>query len=122
MRGHAWILSWQLLTDIEQKGKELTSGTPLAGLSVKQVHVLHALMSENGLNASVLASKVSVPSTSFTPTLDELQKKGFIERGPDLADRRGVRIYLTAKGESVREKVIEVVDALNKDFERRLAS
>ena len=85
-----------------------------ANLSVIEWYVLRALYERDGQHASELARAVGRAATSFTPNLDKLERKGLIERRPDPSDRRAVRIYLTAEGETYRDGVVksaEKVDA-----------
>lgn len=84
------------------------------GLTVIEWYILRALYEQDGQHASELARAVGRAATSFTPILDKLQNKLLIERKPDPADRRAVRIYLTAKAQSMREQVLasaEQIDA-----------
>jgi MarR family transcriptional regulator, organic hydroperoxide resistance regulator len=67
-------------------------------LTVIEWYILRALYEQDGQHASELARAVGRAATSFTPNLDKLQDKGLIERRADPADRRAVRIYLTAEG------------------------
>jgi DNA-binding MarR family transcriptional regulator len=76
------------------------------GLTVIEWYILRALYQQDGQHASELARAVGRAATSFTPILDKLQHKGLIERRPDPADRRAVRIYLTGKGNEIRDKVL----------------
>jgi len=76
------------------------------GLSVIEWYVLRALYETDGQHASSLASAVGRAATSFTPNLDKLVQKGFIERRPDANDRRAVCIYLTQLAQDHREEII----------------
>jgi len=83
-------------------------------LTVIEWYILRSLYDEDGRHASDLARGVGRAATSFTPNLDKLQRKGYIERQPDKLDRRAVRIHLTEKGETEREEVLasaEVIDS-----------
>lgn len=75
------------------------------GLTVIEWYILRALFEQDGQHASELARAVGRAATSFTPILDKLQGKDLIERRPDPADRRAVRIYLTDKAQKSRSKV-----------------
>lgn len=75
-------------------------------LSVIEWYILRSLYEQDGQHASKLAQGVGRAATSFTPNLDKLQEKGYIERRPDPVDRRAVRIYLTRKGEDCREAIL----------------
>lgn len=76
-------------------------------VTVIEWYILRALYEEDGQHASTLARGVGRAATSFTPNLDKLQRKGYVERRPDESDRRAVRIYLTAKGQSCRDDVLQ---------------
>lgn len=82
-------------------------------LTVIEWYVLRALYEEDGQHASELARAVGRAATSFTPNLDKLQKKGLIERRPDLGDRRAVRIFLTKEGEAKRDDVVDVANEID---------
>lgn len=76
-------------------------------LTVIEWYILRALFERDGQHASELAKTVGRAATSFTPNLDKLQNKGFIERRPDEVDRRAVRIFLTEKAHRNRDTVIQ---------------
>jgi len=76
-------------------------------LTVIEWYVLRALFERDGQHASELARAVGRAATSFTPNLDKLQKNGYIERKPDPADRRAVRIFLTDTAKQVKPEVLE---------------
>lgn len=87
-------------------------------LTVIEWYILRALYEEDGQHASDLARAVGRAATSFTPNLDKLQEKGYIERRPDPGDRRAVRIYLTKKGEEVREQVKKAGEEIDQQIAR----
>ncbi|MGB7342174.1 MAG: MarR family transcriptional regulator [Phototrophicaceae bacterium] len=87
-------------------------------LTVIEWYILRALYETDGQHASELAQAVGRAATSFTPNLDKLEGKGYIERRPDLSDRRAVRIHLTDAG---KEKQNGVLDASEK-IDEKLAS
>lgn len=83
-------------------------------LTVIEWYVLRALYEEDGQHASELARAVGRAATSFTPNLDKLQdEKGLIERRPDPSDRRAVRIFLTDKGNKMRDEVLNVAEQID---------
>ena len=87
-------------------------------LTVIEWYILRALYDEDGQHASDLARAVGRAATSFTPNLDKLQEKGYIERRPDPGDRRAVRIYLTKKGEEARDQV----NKASKEIDEQIAA
>jgi DNA-binding MarR family transcriptional regulator len=76
------------------------------GLTIIEWYILRALYERDGQHASELARAVGRAATSFTPNLDKLQQKGYIERRPDPTDRRAVHIYLTSLAEGHRKEVL----------------
>lgn len=76
------------------------------GLTIIEWYILRALYERDGQHASELARAVGRAATSFTPNLDKLQQKGYIERRPDPTDRRAVHIYLTDLAEQHRKEVL----------------
>ena len=87
------------------------------GLTIIEWYILRALYERDGQHASELARAVGRAATSFTPNLDKLQQKGYIERRPDPTDRRAVHIYLTDLAEKHRKEVLST--AMEIDFEVR---
>ena len=85
-------------------------------LTVIEWYILRALYDEDGQHASELARAVGRAATSFTPNLDKLQKKGFIERRPDPGDRRAVRIYLTDTGKDKRNGVLDAAEKIDQEI------
>lgn len=88
------------------------------GLTVIEWYILRALYEQDGQHASELARGVGRAATSFTPNLDKLQKKGYIERQPDKSDRRAVRIYLTDVAHEYRDDVMESARLIDETVEQ----
>jgi len=87
------------------------------GLTVIEWYVLRALYMNDGQHASELANEVGRAATSFTPNLDKLQKKGYIDRQPDPNDRRAIYIYLTDKAKQEKHNILELAKSLDCQFE-----
>ena len=68
----------------------------LAGLGV-----LRVLMASDGLKATELADRAWSSPGTLTSVVNTLVKDGFVERRPDEADRRVVRLYITDQGRAV---------------------
>jgi DNA-binding MarR family transcriptional regulator len=75
-----------------------------------------------------LAEKTGVTRATITGLLDGLEKDGFVERCPDLENRRSIQVRLTAKGQEFIERVrrdycrwfTSVVETLNADERKQL--
>ncbi len=91
------------------------------GLTVIEWYILRALYEQDGQHASELARAVGRAATSFTPILDKLQHKDLIQRRPDPADRRAVRIYLTDKAQEYRDRVKETAEQIERTISDMIA-
>jgi DNA-binding MarR family transcriptional regulator len=92
-----------ILTATKLMGQYGQDSVRAAGLKVSLagLGVLRVLMGEDGLKASEVAERAwSTPGT-LTSVVNTLVKDGFVERRPDDADRRVVRLYITERGTSL---------------------
>ena len=90
------------------------------GLTVIEWYILRALYDQDGQHASELARAVGRAATSFTPILDKLQDKHLIERRPDPADRRAVRIYLTDEAHKTKDKVLASAKQVDAQIQKQV--
>jgi DNA-binding MarR family transcriptional regulator len=74
-----------------------------AGLKVSQagLGVLRALMARDGLKSTEVAEQAWCTPGTVTTVVNTLVKGGFVERRPDAADRRVVRLYITDQGRAL---------------------
>jgi DNA-binding MarR family transcriptional regulator len=79
----------------------------LAGhdLSMWGYAVLSVLRSEPVRTQTALARAIGADKTRLIPVLDELQRRGLIEREPDPADRRVRLLRLTRAGRDLQASV-----------------
>jgi len=70
-------------------------------LSLAGLGVLRILMSEDGLKASEVADRAWSSPGTLTSVVNTLARDGFVERRPDEADRRVVRLHITDQGRAV---------------------
>jgi DNA-binding MarR family transcriptional regulator len=85
-----------------------------AGIGFVRPAYLGSLMSlwrEDGLKMIDLGRRAGLEPSTMTGLLDRMERDGLVERRPDPADRRVLKIFLTATGESIRETVIKIVDS-----------
>lgn len=92
------------------------------GLLIIEACVLRLLYKEDGQMASRLAHGVGRPATSFTPILDAIEEKGLIERRAHPADRRALKIYLTAKGKSLEGQVAAITERIEKKLRQQFST
>ncbi len=72
-----------------------------AGLTTSQFGVLEALFHLGPLCQRDLGRKILKSSGNITTVIDNLQKRGLVERRPSAEDRRFVAVHLTAAGETL---------------------
>jgi len=81
----------------------------------EQFGVLTRLAVEQGMNQTRLAERMLKDRPNMSRILRQLQRRGYIERRPDRADKRVFRIFLTEKGREVEKRLTPI-------FERHLDS
>ena len=67
-----------------------------AGLRESDLTVLEVLHREGPQTPTVLAHRTSTHLATMTGVLTRLERDGWIERHPDAADRRSIRIHATS--------------------------
>jgi DNA-binding MarR family transcriptional regulator len=70
-------------------------------LSLSGLGVLRILMGADGLKAREVADRAWSSPGTLTSVVNTLVRDGFVERRPDQADRRVVRLYITDQGRAV---------------------
>lgn len=70
----------------------------IAGVQAAQYRLLGMLMKEGSLSMSALGTRLFISKPYMTSLVDSLIKDGFVERQPDLKDRRVINITITQKG------------------------
>lgn len=86
--------------------------------TAEQWGVLNIVRSSPGIIQSVLAERSMKDRTNVTRMLDLLEKNGHIERRSDADDRRSYRIYITAAGVSLLDRLRPLAVAVNKKATR----
>jgi len=76
------------------------------GLSLLQAEVLR-LVKEGASTPSRLAEHLEVKPSQVSHLLASLEEEGFLERQPDLEDRRRVLLRLSPKGEEAQARLKE---------------
>jgi DNA-binding MarR family transcriptional regulator len=85
------------------------------GLNRSQWRVLVFLARSEGINQSGLAETIEVDRMTIGRMLDRLQASGWIERRPDVSDRRVHRLYLTTKARPLLDKMIVVANEVQEE-------
>jgi len=75
------------------------------GLSQAQWRALAYLSLQEGVNQATLADSLEIQPITLTRLIDRLQAAGLVERRPDAADRRAVRLHLTNEAQPLIERM-----------------
>jgi DNA-binding MarR family transcriptional regulator len=89
------------------------------GLSFGDFDVLNTLRrrgDDQGTKPRDLARSSLITSGAMTSRLDRLERAGLVRRTPDPADRRGVLVQLTERGERLAETSLQAVIAADEAF------
>jgi DNA-binding MarR family transcriptional regulator len=70
--------------------------------------ILH-LGDEDGLPLSELGKRCGLESSTMTPLVDELERRGLVQRLRSPEDRRVVRLYLTERGRDLEPRLRALV-------------
>ena len=75
---------------------------------------LIAIYEEEGTPVTKIAPRMGMEPNSLSRILKSMEKDGFIERVPNLTDKRSVLVKLTEKGQNMRKVSMRSVYRLNK--------
>lgn len=79
-------------------------------ISFEMLQVFSILSRQQGLTQQQLAREVVKDKAALTFLLNNMERKGWVLRQTDPADRRSRKIYLSCRGESVMREVRPVLD------------
>lgn len=74
-------------------------------VSVTQCYALEALAEHDSLTLNGLAAHLYLDKSTASRVVDALEKKGYVERGEDAADRRSLKLEPTAAGRSLVNRI-----------------
>ena len=84
------------------------------GVSIGQWYFLRALWEQDGLTQRELSHRVGMMEPTTVTALNGMEKKGLVERVRNPRDRRKMNIYLTAKGLSLKDKLMPCEAEVNR--------
>lgn len=73
-------------------------------LSMRDFHILEQMERLGNTNMTALAKVVRVTKGTLTVAIDNLVRKGYVERTRKTSDRRMVEVWLTEKAKKAEEK------------------
>lgn len=85
------------------------------GVTTQQVLLLVSVP-EDGIAMSALAQTLGVDLSTVTRLVDGARRKGWVEKVRSRRDRRVTTVYLTPKGETLRESIDEKIDRFGAEF------
>jgi MarR family transcriptional regulator, organic hydroperoxide resistance regulator len=75
------------------------------GITYNHLFTLTCLWEQDGMNVKDLSKQLILDSSSLTGYLDRIETRGLVHRQDDPEDRRGVRVFLTAQGWSLKNQL-----------------
>ena len=91
----------------------------MEGMRPARWRILVNLMDSDGMFVNDLVHKTLFEQSNVTKLTDQLCEEGLVEKRTCEADRRRVKVYITAKGRSI---IAPLVDAAKKHEEKVLSS
>jgi MarR family transcriptional regulator, transcriptional regulator for hemolysin len=85
--------------------REMNRRIKSLGLTYPQCAVMGRILAEPGMSQAKLADILEMQPISIGRLIDRMEAAGWVERRPDPADRRAVRLYHTARAEPILGKV-----------------
>ncbi len=92
--------------------ERLLASEKLTGPQYNILRILRGAKNE-ALSCGVVAQRMLTPVPDLTRVLDKLEKRGFVERHRDAADRRVVRVRLTLPGGRLVDRLDDPVRELH---------
>jgi DNA-binding MarR family transcriptional regulator len=106
-----WI---QLVRTSSRMERRLEQALEHHGLSIAQFDILATLGFEQGITQQELAERLLVTKGNICGMIDRMEVSGWVERRPDLGDRRVNRLFLTRQGKAKLSQTLPEQDALLK--------
>lgn len=75
------------------------------GLSHAQVSLLYLIHYHQGSNVKQVSEHLGITKSAVSQLADPLEETGYVRRQQDEADRRVIRLHLTAKGTALLKKL-----------------
>ena len=82
-------------------------------ISTPQSFILLCLLANDGITLKEIGVRTLIDSSSMTVLVDKLENEGLVMRQLDPADRRAIRVFLTAAGNDLAKIVYKYINELN---------
>lgn len=91
-----------------------------AGITFEMLQVLSSLWHEQGITQQVLAERTAKDKACLTNLMNNLEKKGYVQREEDPTDRRSKLVFLTNEGEEFRNQIRPILDQVYVNAEQTI--
>lgn len=88
-------------------------------LRMRHTLVLQAL-EPDGARARTLADHLGISQQAVAELIDELGRRGYVERLPDPTDRRARLVVLTSKGSSALRDAEAIIEQMEREYAQRV--
>lgn len=109
-----------LITQIKQIGsrifEKLLANAEIDAFNGAQGRILYVLWEKDNVPIVTLAHKTGLAKTTLTSMLDRMEAAGLVQRIFDKADRRQIRIALTANAHKLSDKYETVSSQMNEVY------
>ena len=93
-----------------------------AGITFEMLQIMSCLWSEQGVTQQTLAERTAKDKACLTNLINNLEKKGWVERREDPSDRRNKQIHLTEAGEELSHRVKPLLHNIYDEVGARLTT
>ena len=91
-------------------------------MTFEMLQVMHRLGEKPGVSQQYLADETVKDKASLTNLINNLEKKGWVERKEDPNDRRNKQISLTQEGEALSTRVTPLLHEVYDSVEEKLSA
>jgi DNA-binding MarR family transcriptional regulator len=84
------------------------------GATLQMWRVLAALREKDGRRMGDLSGTTSIEVSTLTRLVDNMEKKGLVERRRDAEDARVVALYVTAAGKRLTQRIVPIAERYEK--------
>ena len=91
-------------------------------MTFEMLQVMHRLWKKPGVSQQYLAEQTAKDKACLTNLINNLEKKGWVERREDPTDRRNKQIHLTEAGEELSHRVKPLLHNIYDEVGARLTT
>lgn len=84
-------------------------------IPISQFHILRVLWENDGLRQNEISEAALITDSSTAQVLNMMEKASLIRRDRSKKDRRAMYVYLTDKGKSLKNDLLDIAHSVLKD-------